>query len=367
MAKIPFVDLNAQYLSIKDDIDAVLQRVILDSAFIGGKFVKSFEDSFAEYVGVKHCIGVGNGTDAIAVALRALGVGPGDEVITVANSFIATSEAITMAGARVVFVDCDPATYNIDISKIEAAINPKTKAIIPVHLYGRPADMFQIMKLAGHHGLYVVEDAAQAHGAVIDGQRIGTFGHLACFSFYPGKNLGAYGDGGAIVTTDDDLAQRCRMIANHGRFEKYDHALEGINSRLDGMQAAVLTVKLKHLEEWTEKRRKAAALYSELLQSCHVVLPTETSDMRSVYHLYVIKVENRQHIQDGLAAAGISTGIHYPIALPNLEAYRYLGHTPGDFPVATQNSGEILSLPMFPELTPEQIECVCTSLKKLLT
>jgi dTDP-4-amino-4,6-dideoxygalactose transaminase len=251
---IPFVDLKSQYMGIKDEIDAVISQVISKSAFIGGAYVHSFETAYAAFCNVKHCIGVGNGTDALFITLKALGIGPGDEIITAANSFIATSEAITMAGAKVVFVDINPQTYNIDTSQIERKITKKTKAIIPVHLYGQPANMDPILDIAEKYNLSVVEDAAQAHGALYKGRAIGSIGDMACFSFYPGKNLGAYGDGGAITTNNDEFALKARMIANHGRIDKYDHEIEGVNSRLDGLQAAILMVKLQHLIQWTENR-----------------------------------------------------------------------------------------------------------------
>lgn len=361
---IPFVDLKVQYQNIKDEIDTVVKAVIDDTAFIGGRFVKEFEESFAAYCKAKYCIGVGNGTDALYIALRSLGVGAGDEVITVANSFIATAEAVTMTGARVVFVDCDPESYNIDLGQVEKAITGKTKAILPVHLYGRPADMLSLRKIADNHGLFLVEDAAQAHGAEINGQRAGSLGDIACFSFYPGKNLGAYGDGGAIVTSNEDLAVKCRMIANHGRVKKYDHDFEGVNSRLDGLQAAILSVKLKHLERWTQSRIAVAREYDSLLKDAGLALPGCAPDIRHVYHLYVVRVKDRERVQAGLKERGVATGIHYPIALPNLQAYQYLGHQPDDFPVASAYSKEILSLPMFPELSDEQIEYVYNSLKE---
>src|SRR5262245_53332412 len=259
--KIPLVDLNAQYECIKDEIDTAIQGVLATSAFIGGPYVKAFEEAFAKFCEVKHCIGVGNGTDALFISLKGLGIGAGDEVITAANSFIATSEAITATGAQVVFCDIDPKTYNIDVNLIEEKITPRTKAIIPVHLYGQPADMHPILELARRYGLKIIEDAAQAHGARYKGQRIGSLGDVACFSFYPGKNLGAYGDAGAIVTNDDELALKIKMFANHGRVEKYDHQIEGVNSRLDSLQAAILSVKLKYLKAWTESRRQLASLY----------------------------------------------------------------------------------------------------------
>ncbi len=362
--RVPFVDLKAQYEGIKPEIDRAVASVIADTAFIGGKYVRAFEEAFATYGEVKHCIGVGNGTDAIYIALRSLRIGEGDEVITAANSFIATSEAITMTGARVVFVDCDPRTCNLDLKKVREAITPRTKAIVPVHLYGRPVDMEELAGITGKRKIFFVEDAAQAHGAQINGRRVGTFGKLACFSFYPGKNLGAYGDAGAIVTDDESLAAQCRMIANHGRIKKYDHDFEGVNSRLDGLQAAILLAKLGHLEAWTERRRAIASLYGELLRGSGVATPEEADGMRHVYHLYVVRVPDRGAVQHALDEAGIATGVHYPIALPGLAAYRYLGHRPEDFPVAHRYAGEILSLPMFPELTDEQVAYVCDVLRR---
>jgi dTDP-4-amino-4,6-dideoxygalactose transaminase len=304
---------------------------------------------------VKHCIGVANGTDALFVALKILGVRAGDEVITAANTFIATSEAITMTGARVVFVDIDPRTYNIDVSKIEEKITPRTKAIIPVHLYGQPADMDPINEISRRHGLQVIGDAAQAHGSLYKGKKIATCASVTCFSFYPGKNLGAYGDAGAVVTDNDEWAERAIKLANHGRAKKYDHDFEGINSRLDGLQASILNAKLKHLDEWTDARRRNAYLYNEALKDLDLVIPKELPEVRAVYHLYVIRVKDRERLQERLNAEGVSTGIHYPIALPYLNAYKYLGHTDGDFTEALKASQEILSLPMFPELTAGQI------------
>jgi dTDP-4-amino-4,6-dideoxygalactose transaminase len=365
---VPFVDLKAQYDSIKAEIDAAMAAVIADTAFVGGPFVKKFEEDFARYCGVKHCVGVANGTDAIAIALRALGIGPGDEVITVANSFVATSEAIRMAGAQVVFVDIDPLTYTIDVNRLAEKITPKTKAIVPVHLYGQPADMDPINALARKHNLRVIGDAAQAHGALYKGQPISKLADITCFSFYPGKNLGAYGDAGALVTDNQTWAVDARMFANHGRTKKYDHDLEGINSRLDGIQAAILGAKLPHLDDWTEARRQNARRYNEALAGSGVVTPGELDDVRAVYHLYVVRVPNgrREGLQEHLKANGISTGIHYPIALPYLNAYRHLGHTADDFPLSLKASGEILSLPMFPELTEEQIWYTAQKIKEYL-
>lgn len=377
--QIPFVDLKSQYDSIKEEIDDAISTVISQTAFVGGAHLKNFEEAFAKFCGVKHCIGVGNGTDALFIALKTLGIGQGDEVITVANSFIATSEAITATGAKVVFVDIDPKTYNIDTNKLEDLLKsrfnsgPRTlapdpcfrpKAIIPVHLYGQPADMDPILNLAKKYNLKIVEDAAQAHGAIYKGRKIGSLGDMACFSFYPGKNLGAYGDGGAIVTNHDEWALKARMFANHGRIGKYDHEIEGVNSRLDGLQAAILLAKLKHLPGWTESRRKNAYLYNKYLKGSGLITPVEIDDVTAVYHLYVVRVkkESRQKLQDHLQSRGISTGIHYPIALPNLLAYTYLGHSEKDFPEATKASQEIVSLPMFPELSETQIKYVTESI-----
>lgn len=363
--KVPFVDLKGQYHSIKEEIDQAISNVIKDSAFIGGKYAKAFEESFAKYIGVKNCVGVGNGTDALCIALKALGISEGDEVITVANTFIATSEAITMTGAKVVFVDCNKETYNIDVNKHEQAITGKTKAIIPVHLYGQPAEMDKIMDVARKHNMYVVEDAAQAHGSEYQGQRIGTIGNIACFSFFPGKNLGAYGDAGAIVTNNDDLARKARMIANHGRIEKYNHEFEGTNSRLDGLQAAILDVKLKYLDKWIERRRAIAKMYDAGLKDI-VITPSVLPDVKHVYHLYVIRIKNRDRVKELLGEKGIATGIHYPIPLPFLKAYSYLDHKPADFPVAYSIKDEILSLPIHGDMMDEQVEYVIASLKDIV-
>lgn len=374
--QIPLVDLKRQYRAIKPEIDEAISKVISDTAFVGGKYVKSFEEKFASFCGARHCIGVGNGTDALFLALKALSVGPGDEVVVPANSFIATSEAVTMTGARVAFVDIDPKTHNMDPNKLEDLLKARVtrgatrnlslpKAVIPVHLYGRPADMDTILVIARRYGLRVVEDAAQAHGASYKGRPVGTLGDLACFSFYPGKNLGAYGDGGAVVTDQADLATRVRMLADHGRVDKYNHEVEGVNSRLDGLQAAILEVKLRHLPEWSDLRRRNAALYREFLQGTDLKTPVETDDGRPVYHLYVVRVNpaEREALQGHLSSMGVATGIHYPIALPRLKAYEYLGHTDGEFQEAERASHEILSLPMFPELEEEEIAYVASAVE----
>jgi dTDP-4-amino-4,6-dideoxygalactose transaminase len=360
---IPFVDLKAQYHSLKQEIDHAIAAVIEETSFIGGKPVADFEKHFAAYTGCSHCIGVGNGTDAISIALKAMGIGAGDEVITVANSFIASSEAVTAAGARVVFVDCDPSTYTIDVGKFERAITPRTKAVIPVHLYGLPADMEPILSLARRHGLRVIEDAAQAHGARYRDRPVGALGDCACFSFYPGKNLGAYGDGGAITTNNEELARNVRMYANHGRIEKYNHEFEGVNSRLDGIQAAILDVKLRYLDRWTERRRAIARRYDKGLAGI-AGTPAAPADRRHVYHLYVVRVPRRAEVIAFLKGKGIGTGIHYPIPLPLLNAYRYLGHRPGDFPVAETLKDEILSIPMYGDMTDDQADHVISALQE---
>jgi dTDP-4-amino-4,6-dideoxygalactose transaminase len=368
---VPFVDLKAQYQSVKDDIDAAIADVISQTAFVGGPFVRDFERKWATYAGLEHCISCANGTDAIEILLAALGVGPGDDVLVPANTWISTAEAVTTVGARPVFVDCDAKTYTIDPEYAERVITPNTRAIIPVHLYGCAADMDAIGALAQKHDLRVLEDCAQAHGALYREQQVGTFGDGATFSFYPGKNLGAYGDAGAIVTNDDHLAKRARQIANHGRLGKFDHAIEGRNSRLDGLQAAILKAKLPHLPAWTEARRIAAARYDALLrkpgiEDRGVVLPTAPNDRYHVYHLYVLRVPKRDSVRDKLAAAGVATGIHYPIALPFVQAYRHFDHSPEQFPVAYSQMSQLLSLPLYPELRASQQRTVVDTLEQAL-
>ncbi len=362
---VPFVDLKKQYLSIEGELWTAIREVIEKTSFVGGRHLKSFEKNFAGYIGTDHCVGVGNGTDALFIALKSLGIGEGDEVITAANSFIATSEAITTAGAKVVFVDCDKESYNIDIERLECAVTNKTRAIIPVHLYGQPADMDNILEIAKTHKLYVIEDAAQAHGARYKHKNIGALGDCAGFSFYPGKNLGAYGDAGAVVTNDAELAQKISMFSNHGRKEKYDHEFEGVNSRLDDLQAAILDVKLKHLEKWTERRRAIAKKYDEGLQDI-IVTPTALPDRRHVYHLYVVRVKNRDKIIKALSRKNIHTGIHYPIPLPFLKAYSYLGYKASDFPVVNSLKDEILSLPMYGDMEDTQVEYVIGQLRRIV-
>lgn len=362
--QIPFVDLRAQYISIREEIDFAINSVIAETAFIGGQRIKSFEAEFAQAHSSKHCIGVANGTDAIFIALKMLGIGPGDEVITVANSWISTSETISQTGAKPVFVDIND-YYNIDVDLIAAAITERTKAIVPVHIYGQPADIQAISDLCDQRELLLVEDCAQAHLSSVDGTCVGNFGLAGTFSFYPGKNLGAYGDAGAIVTNDDDLANRMRMFANHGALKKHEHQIEGINSRLDGLQAAILSAKLPHLKDWTAGRQRVAARYNELLDDIvGLELPVTAPGRTHVYHLYVVRCQSRDALQNFLRNKGISTGIHYPTALPLLPAYRYLGNIAEQFPRAAQYQNEILSLPMFPELVDEQIEYVAKSIRE---
>lgn len=362
--KIPFVDLGAQYETIREEIDAAIQSVVGRSAFSGGVEHSDFEAAFAAYLGVKHCVGVSSGTDALEISLRALGVGAGDEVITVANTFFATCEAISLAGADVKFVDADPITYNIDPTLIEAAITERTKAIIPVHLYGQPADMDSILSIAQRHSLRVIEDAAQAHGATWKGKRVGSFGDIACFSFYPSKNLGAYGDAGAVVTNNPVLAEAVRMASNHGQRERYVHETVGACHRLDNLQAAVLGVKLRHLNSWNVARQRVAALYDELLADVpSVVTPVSAPGARHVYHLYVVRVPRRDLVRERMADKGIRTGIHYPIPCHEQPAYAGLGLVPHDFPVSSQTAREVLSLPMYPELTEEQVTTIVAALR----
>lgn len=361
---IPFVDLKAQYLSIKEEIDSITSQVISETAFIGGNYVKEFEKDFSEKYSIEHVISCANGTDAIYIALKSLGVGNGDEVITVANTWISTSETITLTGARPVFVDIDPETYNIDAKKIEEKITNKTKAIVPVHLFGHPAEIDTIKELCDYYKLFLVEDCAQAHFAEYKGKKVGTFGNVGTFSFYPGKNLGAYGDAGAIITKDSELAKKMRMYANHGALKKHNHIIEGINSRLDGIQAAVLSIKLKYIDDWTNKRIDNALYYTKLLKdSDNISIPIIKENYRHVFHLYVVRVHDREKVRKILQEKNISTGIHYPTPLPFLKAYSYLNHSYNDFPVAYEYMSKILSLPMYPELNFKTIEVVVEELK----
>jgi len=362
--RIPFVDLKAQYESIKAEIDSAIRSVIDKTAFVRGPFVEEFERAFSEKYGVKHCIGVANGTDAIYITLKALNIGPGDEVITVANSWISTSETITQTGAKPVFVDAEPDYYHIDPKLIESKITPRTKAIIPVHLYGQSAAIEEIKSICQKRGLFLVEDCAQSHFATLNDQFVGTFGIAGTFSFYPGKNLGAYGDGGAIITNDDHLAAFMRSFANHGSLRKHEHDIEGINSRLDGLQAAILNAKLKYIDKWNGARLRNGLAYNRILSEIpQIQIPKIRKKASHIFHLYVIKTKKRDELADHLKKDGVETGIHYPTALPFLEAYKYLNHVPTDFPVAYQNQREILSLPMYPELSEEQIHYVKESIQ----
>ena len=356
---VPYADLHLQYESIKSEIDAAIAAVIRDSSFIRGPYVDAFETAFAAAVGAPHCVSCANGTDALFVAMRALGVSPGDEVITTAWSWISTSSMISHAGANVVFCDTDTSTYTIDPAAIENAITPRTVGIIPVHLYGQPADMGAIMEIARRHKLWVIEDCAQAHLAEYRGQQVGTFGDAATYSFYPGKNLGAMGDAGAIVTGRPDLAERMGTLARHGGLIKHQHRIEGINSRLDGLQAAILSAKLPHLTRWTQARRTAARIYDAGLNQIEdVVVPQVAPDRNHVYHLYTIQHPQRDKLAAHLSANNVQTAVNYPVALPFLEAYGRLGHRPEQFPNAHRAQSRILSLPMFAEITEQQQKTV---------
>ena len=361
---VPFVDLKAQYLALKSEIDPAIQAVLNETAFIGGKYVEGFEKAYAEKYGVRHCVSCANGTDAIYITLKALGIGPGDEVITVANSWISTSETITQTGAKVVFVDLDE-YFHIDPAKIEAKITPRTKAVVPVHIFGQPVDIEAVKAVCDRHKLHLVEDCAQSHFATFKGKKTGTFGIAGTFSFYPGKNLGAYGDAGAIVTDDDDLARKARLFANHGSLQKHVHEIEGINSRLDSIQAVVLKAKLAHIEDWNRARNTHALKYNAFLADLdEVQCPKLRPDTFHIFHLYVIRADRRDELAAYLKTRGVFTGIHYPVALPFMPAYEYLGHKPADFPVAREWMDRILSLPMYPELTDEQILHVADSVKE---
>jgi dTDP-4-amino-4,6-dideoxygalactose transaminase len=361
--EVPFLDLKSQCQVLKAELAPQFDEVLSSAAFIQGPQVARFEEAFARYCGTKHAIGVANGTDALHLALRALGVGPGDEVITAANTFVATTEAITAAGASVVLVDMDPASYTIDPNQVEAAITPRTRAVIPVHLYGQPAEMDAIMDIARRRGLRVIEDACQAHGAWYKGHRAGSIGDVGCFSFYPGKNLGAYGDAGGVTTNDDEIAARLRLLANHGSKVKYQHEIEGFNSRLDTLQAVVLNAKLARLDAWNDARRARAAQYAAALERSGVTTQRVVNSDH-VWHLYVIQTEARDAMIEALKARGIATGIHYPYPVHLTPAYAYLGKGPGSYPHAERAAARILSLPMFPELTEEQADYVAKAIRE---
>lgn len=364
---IKFVDLYAQYLGIRAEIDAAIADTIRESAYIGGAALRTFEAAFAAYQQAAYCVGVANGTDAIEIALEALGIPRESEVIVPANSFIASGEAVTRAGCRVAFADCEPSTYCLDLADARRRITPRTRAILAVHLYGQPCDMDGILALAREYGLKVIEDCAQAHGAEDRGRRVGSIGDVATFSFFPGKNLGAYGDGGAIVTNHEPLAKRCRMIANHGRIAKYSHELEGRNSRLDGLQAAILNVKLRYLDRWIERRNQVARLYIDGLRDVSAVtLPGVRPDVRHVFHLFVIRSDRRDGLAEHLASAGVHTGIHYPIALPKLAAYAYLGQA-RELMHANEQDRQLLSLPIGEHISDDDVEVVIGAIKQFFT
>ncbi len=356
---VPFADLYSQYVGIKSEIDAAMKDVIDRSLFVRGPYVEKFERMFADLLGLGYCVSCANGTDSLYIAMVALGLERGAEVIAPAHSWISTTETITQAGGKVVFCDTDAGTFTIDPRAIESKITPNTVGIIPVHLYGQPADMDPIIEIAKRHGLWVLEDCAQAHLARYKGRLVGTFGEAASFSFYPGKNLGAMGDAGALVTNDEKLAERMAMFARHGGLTKGEHRIEGINSRLDGIQAAVLSVKLPHLVSWTKRRQEIAAEYTRRLDGmAGVTVPAVAAGREHVWHLYVIQHEHRDELRRHLDAHGVQTVINYPVALPFLPAYAHLEHRPSDFPNAHYHQSRILSLPMFPEMTDEQIDAV---------
>lgn len=377
--KVPFVDLNIQHQKLKNEIMQVVEDAVNTTRFIGGKNVTQFEEEFANFCGTKFAVGTGSGTDALRLTLLAAGISPGDELITVPNTFIATTEAISQVGGRIVFVDIDEANDTLDIEKLESEIkkrrrnDTRLKAIVPVHLYGQLANMEPIMEIAQKYNLLVIEDACQAHGALHIAsdkkvQKAGSLGKAGCFSFYPGKNLGACGEAGAVVTDDEEIASKVKMLRDHGQSKKYYHEFEGYNARLDAIQAGILRIKLKHLSEWNEKRRQNALRYNELLKDIpEVKIPEEPDWSKGVYHLYVIKIDNRDEIQKELERKGVFTGLHYPIPLHLQNAYKYLGYKEGDFPVTERHAKQLLSLPMFPELTDEQIRYVVDSIKECIS
>jgi len=361
---IPFLDLKLQYNHIKDEVKQAIEEALQSCEFILGPHVSAFEKEIADYLGVKHAIGVGNGTDALVLILDAFGIGPGDEVITTPYTFFATAECISRLGAKPVFVDIDPVTFTIDPEKLEEAITAKTKAVIPVHIFGRTADMIRIIDIAEYHGLFVVEDACQSIGGELQGKKLGTIGHAGAFSFFPTKNLGAYGDGGLVVTNDDEVAERVRMLRAHGSKVKYHNELIGYNSRLDEIQAAVLRVKLKHLDEWNDRRRQIARCYNELLKDLPLQLPDPGEDREHVFHLYTVLAEDREDLKTFLKSRGIDTGIYYPLPLHLQPAYSELGYHEGDYPVSESACQKNLSLPMYPELTDEQVYYVADQVRR---
>jgi dTDP-4-amino-4,6-dideoxygalactose transaminase len=359
---VPLLDLARQHAPLRDELRAAVGRVLASEAYVGGPEVEAFEAELAAWHGVPHCLGVANGTDAIVVALKALGVGPGDEVLTTALSFFATAEAISLAGATPVFCDIDPGTANLDAARLDGLVTKRTRAIVPVHLYGQPADMDAIGAVARRHGLAVVEDCAQAIGAAWRGRKVGTFGDLACLSFYPSKNLGAFGDAGAVLARDPALARRCRALANHGGTRKYEHEVVGLNSRLDAIQAAVLRVKLPRLERWNAERGDLARLYRARLEGLPVELLETRAEAGHVHHLLVVRVQERDRVLASLRAAGVLADVHYPQALPFVSAYAALQHRPEDFPHARDHTARCLSLPLFPGLRPDEADRVAAAL-----
>jgi dTDP-4-amino-4,6-dideoxygalactose transaminase len=363
---IPFLDLKAQYRQLKPEIDEAINRALESTQFVLGPEVVAFEERFASYCNVAHCKAVNSGTSALHLALLAAGVGAGDEVITVPMTFVATTAAILYSGARPVFVDVDPDTWTMDPGLIEAAITPRTKAILPVHLHGLMADMDAILAIARRHKLIVIEDAAQAHGAEYKGRRAGSIGSLGCFSFYPGKNLGAYGEGGAVVCNDSELAQRVALLRDWGQESKYNHVVAGYNYRMDGIQGAILNVKMKYIEAWTESRRAVAARYDNLLEGLPAKRPSAPPYSRHVYHVYSLQLAQRDYVQAALQAAGVATGIHYPVPVHLQKAYAQLGYRAGDFPVTEMLAREFLSLPIYPELQADQISMVISELRNAL-
>ena len=365
--KVPFLDLKSQHASLRDEINGAIQEVIDAGAFAGGPFVARFEEDFADYCGCQHAIGVGSGTEALWLSLLAAGVGPGDDVITVPNTFMATAEAITYCGARPVFVEVDERTYTMDPAALENVITAKTRAIIPVHLFGQPADMDPILQFARRHGLLVIEDACQAHGAEYKGRSVGTLADAACFSFYPGKNLGAFGEAGAVVTRNVELHEKIRILRDHGQVRKHHHTMVGWNCRMDGIQAAVLRVKLRHLEKGNQLRRTHAAHYDRALSGTGgLIVPVHPAWVRHVYHVYAIRVKNRDEVMRLLAEKGVGSGVHYPVPIHLQEAYRSLGYQRGTFPIAERCATEFVSLPMFPELTSAQVEIVIEAVKEAI-
>lgn len=363
---VPFLDLGAQYADLRTEICQALQEVAESSVYILGPKVAAFERAFADYLGVRHCVGVNSGTSALHLALLGAGVGPGDEVITVPMTFIATSWAISYVGATPVFVDVDPATRTMDVAQVEKQITRRTRALLPVHLYGQPADMGPLLDISQRHGIPLVEDAAQAHGARYQGRAAGSFGLCGCFSFYPGKNLGACGEGGAVVTNDDAIAARLRALRDHAQGQRYHHDEIGFNYRMDAFQGAVLQIKLKYLERWTAARCRVAERYSELLAGLPIQLPAQASGRRHVWHLYVTLLAARDRVRQKLEARGIHTGLHYPIPLHLQKAYRHLGYQEGDFPVAERIGRECLTLPLFPEMTPQQQDVVAEAVRTIV-